>query len=89
MTENQKYKPTRKDNFLSALGSLVQDCKKAKDEDNYLKASEILRNNQFGDRFPKGENTNESDNKKIHGSAVKTAIIPPKPYYERYYNTSK
>ncbi|MEM6684650.1 MAG: cyclic GMP-AMP synthase DncV-like nucleotidyltransferase [Bacteroidota bacterium] len=52
------YSKTRKNDFLKALKSLLDDCDRAKNDNNFQKASEYLIKNQFGDRFPKGNNRN-------------------------------
>jgi hypothetical protein len=74
------YSDTRKDNFLKELNGLLKDLDKAKDESNFKTASEILINNQFGVRFPKGEDKIESQKSKELGKSIGTAKIPPKPY---------
>jgi len=74
------YSDTRKDNFLNTLSSLLNDLNRAGDEKNFKKASEILRNNQFGNRFPLGENKNEEDKLNTLGSAIGSSIVKPKPY---------
>lgn len=74
------YSSTRKDNFLNVLSSLLSDLDKAKDEKNFKKASEILINNQFGTRFPLGEDKKEEDKSNVLGTAIGSSIIKPKPY---------
>jgi hypothetical protein len=74
------YSEIRKTNFLSALSNLLTDLDRAKDEKNFKKASEILRNNQFGVRFPLGEDANEEDKSKKLGAAIGAALVRPKPY---------
>jgi hypothetical protein len=74
------YSDTRKDNFLNTLSSLLNDLDRANDEKNFKKASEILRNNQFGERFPLGEDKNEKDKSNALGAAIGSALITPKPY---------
>lgn len=74
------YSETRKTNFLNTLKSLVEDCDKSKEEKNFKKASEILREKQFGNRFPKGEDKNEESKNSALKKSLATAIIPPKPY---------
>jgi len=49
----EKYSDTKKNNFLTSLGQLIDACNKAKDEKNFKKSSEYLRK-QFGERFPLG-----------------------------------
>lgn len=74
------YSETRKNNFLNILKSLVDDCNKAKDEKNFKKASEILRNNQFGDRFPVGSDKEELRFSDSLLTSLSAAKITPKPY---------
>lgn len=74
------YSTSRKDNFLSTLKSLLNDLDRAKDEKNFKKASEILRNNQFGDRFLLGADKNEEEKSNNLGSSLGAALITPKPY---------
>jgi hypothetical protein len=74
------YSSTRKDNFLSTLKSLLSDLDRAKDEKNFQKASEILRNNQFGDRFPLGEDKDEEEKSNNLSKSLGAALITPKPY---------
>lgn len=75
------FSETRKTNFLSALDSLVEACKKAKDEKNFKKASERLRK-QFGDRFPLGNDESEEDKSARLASTLAAAPIKPRPYAE-------
>ncbi len=72
------YSDTRKSDFLTQLKNLLNDCDKAKDEKNFKKASEYLRDKQFGDRFPKGDDVDEKSQKKQMSDTLKTAYIPPK-----------
>lgn len=74
------YSDTRKNNFLNTLSSLLNDLDKADKEKNFKKASEILRNNQFGDRFPLGADKNEEEKRDSLGRSLSTALITPKPY---------
>tara|TARA_R110002050_G_scaffold15880_6_gene48531 strand:+ start:11165 stop:11797 length:633 start_codon:yes stop_codon:yes gene_type:complete len=76
----ESYSETRKLNFLTALKSLKDDCIKASDEKNFKKASEILRNNQLGKRFPLGEDKDEESKSNSLKRSLGTAIIKPKPY---------
>ena len=75
-----EYSETRKTNILNTLSSLLTDLDRAKDEKNFKKASEILRNNQFGERFPLGEDENEKDKSKKLGATIAAASVIPKPY---------
>lgn len=81
-TENifEDYSDTRKSNFLSALKSLKDDCNKASEEKNFKKASEILKNNQFGNRFPLGDDKDEESKSNALRDSLASSIIPPKPY---------
>lgn len=74
------YSETRKQNFLNTLSNLLSDLDRSNQETNYKKASELLRNNQFGDRFPLGEDKNEDEKSNELGKAISTAFIQPKPY---------
>ncbi|WP_461643968.1 cyclic GMP-AMP synthase DncV-like nucleotidyltransferase [Labilibaculum euxinus] len=74
------YSTSRKDNFLSTLKSLLNDLDRAKDEKNFKKASEILRNNQFGDRFPLGADKDEEEKSNNLGNSLGATLITPKPY---------
>jgi hypothetical protein len=76
----EDYSKTRKDDFLDALKSLISDCDRAKDEKNFKKASEILRDNQFGDRFPLGEDKDEDDKRKALAASMISTGITHKPY---------
>lgn len=49
----EEYSDARKNDFITALKSLVTDCDRAKNELNAKTASEYLINRQFGDRFSK------------------------------------
>ena len=77
----EDYSPTKASNFMNALNSLVKDLDKAKDEKNFKKASEILINKQFGDRFPKGLDNDEEDKSNNLNTSLSSGIIP-KPYAE-------
>lgn len=74
------YSDTRKNDFLTALNSLLTDFDRAKEESNFKKASEYLRDNQFGDRFPKGNDTDEERQKKAMSNTLAGTYIQPKPY---------
>lgn len=76
----ESYSTTQRDNFLDKLEDLVEDCDKASKDKNYRKASEILRDNQFGNRFPLGEDKDEESRSNRLASSIAGAIIPPKPY---------
>lgn len=74
------YSQTRKSNFLTTLESLLKDLKRAKEESNFKKASEILRNNQFGDRFPLGEDKDEKQKSNLLRKSIFSAPVATKPY---------
>lgn len=74
------YSDTRRDNFLTTLTSLLNDLDRANNERNFRKASEFLRNNQFGYRFPFGEDKNEEDKSNALGTAIGSSLVKPKPY---------
>lgn len=74
------YCYVRKTDFLNALKDLVSDCDRAKDEKNFKKASEILIDNQFGGRFPKGEDKDEEQKNAALERSLAGAAIAPKPY---------
>lgn len=76
----KNYSDSRKTNFLNTLKSLVEDCDKASQEKNFKKASEILIDKQFGSRFPKGEDKDETLKSSILKNSLTSASIPPKPY---------
>lgn len=76
----ESYSETRKSNFLTTLKSLLDDCDKAKEESNFKTASEILRKNQFGTRFPLGEDKEEEAKSKSLAGSLSSAFIKPKPY---------
>jgi hypothetical protein len=59
------YNQVRKDNFLSALNSFLDDANKAIREDNQLKSSKLWQKH-LGSRFPDGKD--ESDNSKSKSS---------------------
>lgn len=76
----QNYSSERKNIFLTNLRSLIEDCENAKEESNYKKATEILRENQFGDRFPLGKDREEKDKSKHLEDCLIGAVVNPKPY---------
>ena len=76
----QEYSETRKTNFMNALESLLGDMERADDEKNFREASEILRNNQFGSRFPLGEDKDDDKKSASLAAALGAAGIKPKPY---------
>ena len=76
----ENYSSTRKSDFLRVLRNLKEDCLKASEEENFKKASEILRNSQFGTRFPLGEDKDEKTKSNSLHSSLASASIIPKPY---------
>lgn len=74
------YSSQRKTDFLNTLKSLLDDLDRAKNEKNFKKASEILINHQFGNRFPIGEDKTEEEKSSALNSNLTSALIPPKPY---------
>ena len=74
------YSETRKDNFLLTLKSLKKDLTRARVEPNFKRASEILRVNQFGNRFPSGEDEVAEKKNQWLKSNLASAVISPKPY---------
>jgi hypothetical protein len=76
------YSDTRKNNFLDTLKSLLSDCDRAKNEKNFKKASEFLRYNQFGDRFPLGKDESEDQKSSRLAASVGSTGIIHRPYYE-------
>ncbi len=74
-----EYSVTRKNDFLNALNSLINDLEKAKEEKNYKKATEYVQN-QFGERFPTGKDKDEDSSNKKLSSILGSSTIKPKPY---------
>jgi hypothetical protein len=74
------YSTERKNNFLTTLKSLLDDLDRAKNEKNFKKASEILINHQFGDRFPLGDDKTEEEKSSALKLTLESALITPKPY---------
>ena len=75
----EDFSETRENNFMNALDSLVIDLEKAKNENNYKKATEYIIKH-FGDRFPLGKDKDEeSTNSKLSTLLIASAI-KPKPY---------
>jgi hypothetical protein len=74
------YSETKKTNFLNNLSSLLSNLDRADKEKNFKKASEIIRVNVFGDRFPLGENKDQDNKSDELSNALNNVIIPPKPY---------
>ena len=59
---------------------MLDDLDRAKNEKNFKKASEILIDHQFGNRFPVGEDKTEEDKSSDLSRALSSSIIIPKPY---------
>lgn len=76
----ENYSESRKNHFLNTLNSLIIDLDRANEKSNFKTASEILRNNQFGTRFPLGEDKTEEEKSKNLGEKISTSIITPRPY---------
>lgn len=76
-----EYSDTKTHNFLTTLQSLIDDCNRAENEQNFKKASEIMQK-QFGHRFPTGKDENENTKSKRLGTAIVGANVIPKPYAE-------
>ena len=75
-----EYSGTKKDNFLNCLLKLVEACRHADEESNFLKASEHLIT-QFGDRFPKGADYDEKAKSiEINGLMTNSGLIH-RPYH--------
>jgi len=74
------YSDTRKSNFLNTLSNLLNDLDKANSESNFKNASEILIKNQFGNRFPLGEDKDEDIKSNELSKAIGIAVVKPKPY---------
>lgn len=75
------FSETRKKNFLNCLSNLVEACQKAKLEKNFKIASEYFIN-EFGDRFPKGEDKDDRIKSKELGGAMAGSGITHKPYHD-------
>lgn len=67
------YDDTRKQNFLNALDSFIEDATKAIDESNQLKASKLWKGH-LGKRFPDGVDE-DVDNKQAKLNLLKSAIL--------------
>lgn len=75
----EDFSKTRKEDFMSALESLVNDLESAKEEKNYKKATEYLRKH-FGERFPLGKDKDEENTNSKLSSLLTASTIKPKPY---------
>jgi hypothetical protein len=74
------YSESKKTSFLNALSSLLANLDLADSEKNFKNASEIIRNNIFGTRFPIGEDKKQEEKSNSLSKAIGSAIITPKPY---------
>lgn len=74
------YDLERRSKFLEKLRHLIEDAEKAKEESNFKRATEILRDKQFGDRFPYGEDRDEKEKSKRLENCLIGAVVNPKPY---------
>lgn len=63
-----EYDETKEKNFLDRLDAIIEDGDKAMKEKNQLKASNLWRQH-LGDRFPEGEDKDESDEVKDQAAA--------------------
>lgn len=76
----EEYDEARKNKFMNNLSSFISDAKKAVDEEkNQLKASRLWQKH-LGDRFPDGEDKEESE---IKANTITTVIGSSKPYYAK------
>lgn len=75
----ENFSETNKNNFMNALGSLIEDCEKALDEKNFKKASEKLQKH-FGNRFPLGKDEDEEQKSNRLSSLIASTSVKPKPY---------
>ena len=73
------YSEARKKNILDRLHKFVEDARAAVDEPNQLKASKLWRKH-LGDRFPLGEDKDESAEGKE--SALRSVIGLSRPYWK-------
>lgn len=69
----EEYDETRKQNFLNALDSFIEDAKKAIAESNQLRASKLWKKH-LGDRFPEGADE-DVDSKQAQLNVLKSAIL--------------
>jgi len=69
------YTQARKDNFLNALSSFLDDANKAIKEENQLSASKLWQKH-LGDRFPKGEDKTDDSRSKTSIAAGAASSNP-------------
>ncbi|WP_316832947.1 cyclic GMP-AMP synthase DncV-like nucleotidyltransferase [Pedobacter aquatilis] len=74
----ENYSPERKKNFMDNLESFIQDAEKALKEPNERKASQLYRKH-LGERFPLGEDKNESN---AANAVLIAGIGSAKPYVD-------
>lgn len=72
------YSEEEKQNFMNNLSLFIEDAKKAIDEKNKLKASNLWKKH-LGDRFPDGEDVDEEIQ---NGSKLRSVIGVSKPYFD-------
>ncbi|MGA9652230.1 CBASS cGAMP synthase [Pedobacter sp.] len=72
----ENYSPERRQNFMDHLDAFLQDARAALRETNELKASKLYRKH-LGERFPLGEDKNESSSA---NAALIAGIGSAKPY---------
>jgi hypothetical protein len=73
------YDPTRKKNFLDALGEFISDADKALHEENELSASKLWRKH-LGDRFPLGEDKKQGQSQSRVNSAIVLGAATSNPW---------
>ena len=74
------YSETKKTKFLEALNGLLKSLDDADSQNNFKKASVIIRDRVFGERFPLGEDKDQQVKSKLLEKSISTSIITPKPY---------
>jgi len=72
------YSETKKSNFMTNLSSFIEDARKAIDEKNMLKASNLWKKH-LGDRFPEGDDVDEEFSSR---SKLESIIGSSKPYFK-------
>jgi hypothetical protein len=74
----EDYLDTKKSIILNNLSKFIEDAKKAIDEKNKLKASQLWKKH-LGDRFPEGEDVDEESN---DSAKLISTIGVSRPYYK-------
>ncbi|MGI6572576.1 MAG: hypothetical protein ACOX19_03970 [Fermentimonas sp.] len=74
----ENYSETKKTNFMNNLSSFIEDARKAIDEKNKLKTSNLWRKH-LGDRFPQGDDVDEGSS---NSSKLASIIGGSKPYFK-------